>query len=275
MADSCLNFAKQETDRLDREIEVLQGSIRLHNETKNAWDTILRNAGNESQAAYLDLANSQTARLDGEIEAAQEEIGRHTETKVAWDRIMRSAGSESYISRSITYEKGEDGQWHLHRLDMEIEALKENIHLHDETKDAWGTIVCNTVGESKAACLDLANSETARLDGEIDAVQQEISRRLETRNAWDTIMRNAVSESRIFQGAMYMRGWDGKWHLQPAQAGESNDEGDRMRTINVHSKVNSVGQALLNACDRTLRGPQKRRSIPSNGKAQLQSLGLR
>jgi len=274
MADSCLNFAKQETERLDKEIEVVQGRIRLHNETKDAWDTILRNAGSESQAAYLKLATSETARLNGEIEAVQEEIRRHTEIKDAWDTIVRNTGSESRVYQGITYVKGEDGQWHQQRLDKEIEALQGRIRLHNETKDAWDKIVRNAGSESQAACLDLANSEMAGLNGEIEAVQEEIRRRLDTRSAWDTIMRNAVGESHIFQGAMYMKGWDGQWHLQQTQASESNEESNLRRTINAVSKVDSVRQALLNAYERTVRGPQKRTNL-THGKEQFQSLGLR
>jgi hypothetical protein len=157
---------------------------------------------------------------------------------------------------------------------MEIEVLQARIRLHNETKDAWDTILRNAGSESQAACLDLGNSEMARLDGEIEAVQHEIRRSLDTRNAWDTIMRNAVSESRIFQGAMYMKGWDGQWHLQRTQASESNEESDRRRTINAVSKVNSV-RALLNACERTLRGPQKGINPLTHVKEQFQSLGLR
>ena len=59
MADGCLNFAEHETGRLNMEIVELQGKICLHNETKAAWDTIVRNAGSESDAAYLDFAESQ------------------------------------------------------------------------------------------------------------------------------------------------------------------------------------------------------------------------
>ena len=115
MADSCLNLAKRETARLNTKIEVLQGGIRLHNKTKDAWDTIVRNAESESHAVYLDLANSETERLNGKIEAVQDEIRRHIETRDAWDTIMRNAGSESRIYRGATYVRGADGQWHLHR----------------------------------------------------------------------------------------------------------------------------------------------------------------
>ena len=273
MADSRLNFAKQETERHDMEIELLQERIRLHNQTKDAWDTIVRNAGSESQAAYLDFSNSETARLNGLIESVQEEIRRHTEIKDAWDTIVRNTGSESCVYQGVTYVKGEDGQWHQQRLDMEIEVLQGRIRLHKKTKDSWDAIKRNAESESHAECLDLANSETARLNGEIEVLQQEISRRLDTRNAWDTIMRNAVSESRIYHGAMYMRGLDGQWHLQQTQASESNEESDPGWTSDSVSQTNSVRHTLLDAYDWTLRAPQKRTSF-THGKEQFQSLGL-
>jgi hypothetical protein len=275
MADSCLNFAKRETERLDTEIEGLQGSIRLHNETKNAWDTILRNAGSQSQGAYLELANSESARLDGEIEAVQEEIRRHNQIKDAWDTIVRNTGSESHLCQGILYAKGEDVEWHLQRLDKEIEVLQCIIRRHNQAKEAWDVILGSAESESKAAYLEVANPEIARLDGEIEKVQQEIRRRLETRNAWDTIMRNAASESRIYQGAMYLRGWDGQWHLQPTEAAESNEESERRRTSNAVSKVHSMRQALLDACDRTFRVQPKHVTPLTHGKEQFQSLGLR
>jgi hypothetical protein len=266
---------KQETERLNMEIEVLQGKIFLHNETKDAWDTILRNAGSESHAAYLDFANFEAERLNGEIEAVQEEIRRHNETRDAWDTVARNPGRPSRIYQGVTYMKGEDVQWHLQRLDMEIEALQGEIHLHNETKDAWDTILRDTGSELQAAYLDLANTETARLNREIEAVQERIRCHLETRGAWDTILRNVASESRIYQGATYRRGWDGQWHLQQAQASESNEVDDQRWADNAVSKVNSVRQALLNACERTLRIPQKSINIPMHGKEQFQTLGLR
>lgn len=274
MADGCLDVMKQETERLNMEIEVLQGKISLHNETKEAWDTILRNAGSESHASYLDFANLEAERLDGEIEAVQEEIRRHNVTRDAWETVARNAGSPSRLYQGVTYMKGEDVQWHLQRLDMEIEALQGEIRLHNETKAAWETIVCDTGSESQAAYLDLANSETGRLNREIEAVQEKIRRHLETRGAWDTILRNAASESRIYRGATYMRGWDGQWHLQQAHASELIDNNDLKWTDNAISKVNSVRQALLNACERTLRTPQKTMSLTARGKEQFQSLGL-
>jgi len=275
MADSCLNFAKRETERLDTEIEGLQGKIRLHNETKGAWDTILRNAGGQSQSAYLKLANSESARLDGEIEAVQEEIRRHNQIKDAWDTIVRNTGSESHTCQGIPYAKGEDVQWHLQRLDKEIEVLQCIIRRHNQAKEAWDVILGSVGSESKAAYLEVANPEIARLDGEAEKVQQEIGRRIETRNAWDTIMRNTASESRIYQGAMYLRGLDGQWHLQQTQAAESNEESDPGWTSNAVSKVISVRQALLNACDKTLGVPPKHITPLAQGKQQFQGLGLR
>jgi len=280
MADSCQNFAKQETERLDNEIELLKEQIRLHNQTKEAWDTIVRNAAGESKAAYLEIAASESARANNDIETVQQEILRHTETKDAWVAVMRNSGGETRLHQPITYVKGEDGPWHQQRLDMEIEALQATIRVYNETKDAWDKIVRSAVSEAKAACMELAGSETARLNGEIESVQKEISRRVETRNAWDTIMRNAVSESRIFKGARYLRGADGQWHLQPVEASEAkdgskNEESDLTATDDASSTVNSsVGQAILNVCERTLRTPRARRSLQTHGKAQFQGLGL-
>ena len=192
----------------------------------------------------------------------------------AWGSIARNTGSESCIYQGATYMKGEDGQWHLQRLDMEIEELQGRIRLHNETKDAWDTIVRNATSESQAACLELANSEIARLNGEIEAGQEEIHRRRESRNAWDTIMRNATSESRIYHGALYNKGWDGQWHLQQTQASESKGESDQRWTGDAVSKGDSVWQALLNTCEKTLLGPQKHVNLPAQGKEQFQSLGL-
>jgi hypothetical protein len=212
------------------EIEVLQKEILHHNGTKDAWDTILRNAGSESQAACLDLAHSETERLNAKIEAVQEEIQHRIGTRDAWDMIVRNAGSESRICQGATYVRGKDSQWHLQRLNVEIELLQKEILHHNETKDAW-----------------------------------------------DTIVRNAGSESRIYQGATYVRGVDGQWHLQQTPASEFNEEeeGDPRWTSNAASKVNSVRQSLLNVCERTLRPPQKGIIFPRRSKEQFQSLGLR
>jgi hypothetical protein len=277
MTDSCLDFAKQETERLNMEIEVLQKEILHHNGTKDAWDTILRNAGSESQAACLDLAHSETERLNAKIEAVQEEIQRRIGTRDAWDMIVRNAGSESRICQGATYVRSKDSQWHLQRLNVEIELLQKEILHHNETKDAWDTIVRNARGETSAASLELAHSETEQLNGEIKAVQEEIRLHIETRDAWDTIMRNAGSESRIYQGATYVRGVDGQWHLQQTPASDLNEEeeGDLRWTSNAASKVNSVRQSLLNVCERTLRPPQKGIIFPRRSKEQFQSLGLR
>jgi hypothetical protein len=165
------------------------------------------------------------------------------------------------------------------RLNMEIELLQGGIRRHNETKNAWDTIVRNAGIESHAACRDLANSETERLKGEIEAVQEEIRRHIETRDAWDTIMRNAGSESRIYRGATYVRGEDRQWYLQRIQASESNEEeletqGDRRRRKNAASEVNSVWQLIQDACERTFRDSPKRVNLPGSGKEQFQSLGL-
>ncbi|MGA3079894.1 MAG: hypothetical protein ABSD44_00765 [Terracidiphilus sp.] len=168
------------------------------------------------------------------------------------------------------------------RLNAEIELLQGRIRLHIETKDAWDTIVGNARSELRAACLDLANSETERLNVEIEAVQEGIRRHIETRDAWDTIVRNTRSEPRIYQGATYVRGEDGQWHLQRILASESNEpepvpvpEVDRRPASNPVSKVNSVRQVIMNACERTLRAPRKRADLPRRGKKkQLQSLEL-
>jgi hypothetical protein len=166
------------------------------------------------------------------------------------------------------------------RLNVDIELLQGRIRLHSETKDAWDTIVRNARSELQATCLDLANSETERLNVEVEAVQEEIRRHIETRDAWDTIMRNAGSGSRIYQGATYVRGEDGQWHLQRTQAIESHEEqteteGDRRPASNPVSKVNSVRQVILNACERTLRAPRRRADLPKRSKKkQLQSLEL-
>ena len=171
------------------------------------------------------------------------------------------------------------------RLNMEIESLQGGIRRHNETKDAWDTIVRNAGSESHAACLDFANSERERLNGEIEAVQERIRRHIETRDAWDTIMRNAGSESRIYHGATYVRGEDRQWYLQRTRASESNEElkteGDRRRRSNAASEVNSVWQLIQDACERTFRAcertfrdSQKRVNLPGSGQEQFQSLGL-
>jgi len=135
--------------------------------------------------------------------------------------------------------------------------------------------VRDTGSELQAANQELANSETARLNKEIEAVQQKIRRHLETRSAWDTILRNAVSESHVYHGATYVKGLDGQWHLQQSQASVLIAEDDRKWTDSAVSKVNSVRQALLNACEKTLGNSQKHINLPVQAKEQFQSLGLR
>jgi hypothetical protein len=264
------------------EIEALQAKISLHNDTKNAWDTILRNSASELHGVYRDLAKTETERLNGEIEGVEEEIRHHIEARDAWDTVVRNAACELHLEPSVPYVKGEDGQWHLQRLDREMDALKGRISLHNETKDAWDTIIRNAAGESQPSYLDLAINETARLNKEIETVHEKIRRHQETRNAWDTIMRNAMVESRVFQGATYLKGWDGQWHLQRTQEREANVEDflrvvedDRRWSGNAVSKVNSVRLALLDACEKTFRTSPKEVNITAHGKEQFQSLGLR
>jgi chaperonin cofactor prefoldin len=280
MADGCLNFAEHETGRLNMEIVELQEEICLHNETKAAWDTIVRNAGSESDAACLDLAESQKERLDRRVEAVQEKIRLHNETKDAWDMIERNGGSAPRIFQGTSYEMGEDGQWHVQRLNMEIAVLQEDIRNHNATKDAWDTVVRNAGGESQAAGVDFANSAKEQLDKKIEALQEKISRRTETRDAWDTIIRNAKSESRTYLGSTYVMGEDRLWHLQRTPARESNEEapeteGYRSRTTHAVPKVNSIWNSLLDACDRALTNPQKGIVATGPGKEQFLSLGLR
>jgi hypothetical protein len=265
---------KQDTERLDMEIDGLQAEIRLHNETKDAWDTILRNAANDSFAAYRAFANTEAQRLNSQIEAIQEEIQHHIKTRDAWETVAHHTERQPRIFQNVTYVKGEEVQWHLQRLDKEIESLQEEIRFHEETKEAWKTILCDTKSEMLSVCPELANSETARLDREIEAVQAKIQRHLETRSAWDTILRNAASESRVYQGATYMRGLDGQWHRQQAEPVESYIKDDNGWTASAVSRNESVWQALLNACDKTLLGPRKESSLPAHGKEQFQSLGL-
>lgn len=274
MTDGSLTVMKQETERLNMEIEALQEKIRLHNENKDAWNTILRNATGESKAAYLEIANSEAKRIDKEIEAVQEEIRRHIQTRDAWDMVTLNAGSQARVDPGIMYTRGEDVQWHVQRLDAEIEALQGEIRLHNEIKSAWETIMCDTGSETQAANLDLANSETARINKEIEAVQLKIRHHLETRGAWDTILRNAVSETHVYQGATYLKGADGQWHLQQAPAVQPIEQEERKRTDTAVSKVTSVRQAILNVCEKTLRPPQKHINLTAQPKEQFQSLGL-
>jgi SMC interacting uncharacterized protein involved in chromosome segregation len=262
------------------EIELLQGEIRLHNETKDAWETIARNAGSESDASCLDLADSEKERLDSKIEAAQDKIRLHNQTKGAWETIERNAGNQSRICQGVTYDRGEDGQWHLQRLNMEIEVLQEEIRLHNESKDAWDMIVRNAGSESQATCLDLAKSGKEQLDREIEAVQEKIGRRIEIRDAWDTIVRSAESELRTYHGATYVMGEDRQWHLQQAPAVEASaqeqeTENDHIWADNPAPKAGSRWQLLLDACERALTVPQKGMDLPVHGKEQFQSLGLR
>jgi hypothetical protein len=278
MADSCLNFAKRDTERLNTEIEVLQKEIGRYNETKAAWDTILCNAGSESRAACLDISQSESERLNGKIESVQEKIRLHNETKDAWDTITRNAGSEPHVCQGASYVSGKDGQWHLQRLNSEIELLQGEIRRYDETKAAWERILRNAGNDSGTIYMDIANSEAVQLNAEIDALQGKIGCHIETRNAWETILRNAGSESQIYHGAKYVRGEDRQWHLEQTHAVESNveldTEEDQMQKSNAVTESNTVWQSLQDACEKTFLEPQKRVKHSGNGKQPFQSLGL-
>jgi hypothetical protein len=275
MAESCLNFATRETDRLNIEIEVLTDRIRFHHETSDAWETIVRNAEGQPQAGYQDLANSERDRLNREIEAVQGEIHRHLQAKEAWETILRNAGSPARPYKGVTYMKSEDAQWHLRRLDLEIDALQREIHLHNDSKDAWETVLNCTGSELETDFLDLMNTETEQLNSKIEAVQDKIRRHQETRNAWDTILRNSGCEFHFYQGAMYLKGEDGQWHIQLERPSSPGKEDGFGWTNNSASKMNSVWQALLDACEKTFLGSPRRVDLPAHGKEQFQSLGLR
>ncbi|MGO9775289.1 MAG: hypothetical protein ACLQGT_05945 [Terracidiphilus sp.] len=274
MAESCLNIAKRETERLMKKIEALEESIRLHNETKKTWNTIVRNTGGKSSATVLEIAHSETERLNAEIEAVQEEIRRHIETRDAWDMIVRNAGCKARLYQDVTYVSGEDGKWHLQRLDMEIEALQGEIRLHSETKDAWNTVVCRAGSELNVDFLEMVHSESELLNKKIEAVQDKIRRYLETKDAWVTILRNAGSQTRIYMGASYIRGVDGLWHLQRSQASESNKEFDSSWTDQAISKASSVRNRLVDACEKTFLKPQNHIPLAARGNEQFQTLGL-
>jgi len=280
MADDCLHFAEQERARLNTEIEVLQEKIRLHGETKDAWNTIVRNAEGESDTACLGLADSAKERLDRKIEAAQQKIRLHNETKDAWDRIEHNAENESRIYQATTYERGKDGHWHVQRLNLEIEVLQEEIGLYIECKNAWDTLVRNAGNELQATYLGYANAGKEQLDGKIEAAQEKISRRIEIREAWETILRIADSELRIYQGAAYVMGVDRQWHLQRAEAGASNakgaePKGDDEQKIDAVSKRHSMWQLFLGTHKRTLHEPERNIDLSVQGKEQFLSLGLR
>jgi len=280
MGNDCLNFAEQERLRLTSEIEVLQGEIRLHGETKEAWNTIVRNAEDESDTAYLDLADSAKLRLERKIEAAQQKIRLHLETMDAWDWIEHHAGSESHIHEATAYEKGEDGRWHVRRLNREIETLEEEIRLHDQCKTAWDLLVRNAGSESQTTYLEFARAGKEQLDCKIEAAQEKIRCRVEIRDAWDTILRVAESESRVYHGVTYVMGEDRQWHLHASETVASNEERpetdgeDEPRTDDV-SKSRSVWQLLVGACEKTLTGPERSVDLPVQGKQQFLSLGLR
>jgi hypothetical protein len=273
MAETCLEFSKQETERLEMEIETLQEGIRLHSETKDAWDAILRNTGDDLNAVQLDLATTEKERLNGKITAVQEEIRRHIETRVAWDTIVHNSGKKSRIYKDVTYVSGENAQWHLERLEMEIDALQQEIHLHDETREAWNTVVRGAGSKPDAAFLESVHSELKLLNGKIAAVQEKIRRHIETKDAWVTIMRNAGSPTHIYQGATYVRGLDGQWHLQQVDAAPAPEKDESNLAEETASKVYSMRDRLMDACEKTFFKPQKQIPLVAQNE-QFQSLGL-
>lgn len=110
--------------QLNTEIEVLQVEIRLYNESKDAWDTILRNSRSELSAALLAVAISERERLIGQIEAAQEKISSRIETRNSWDMPSRTAANETRVYQGVTYVMGEDRQWHRQRTE-DVPSVEE------------------------------------------------------------------------------------------------------------------------------------------------------
>jgi hypothetical protein len=68
-------------------------------ETGDAWNTILRNAGNNPHIAWPAGADpaSQLDRLRGEIDRVQDAILHHMETREAWETILRNATNEARL----------------------------------------------------------------------------------------------------------------------------------------------------------------------------------
>ena len=284
MTESYLTFAEQEIQRLNAEVEALQGEIRFQIETRDAWEKILRDAGVETHAVCLNLATSEKERLNGEIETAQEKIRCGIETAKAWNVVKQNAGNESRVYLGTTYVKGEDGQWDRQQLNTELEVLQVEVRLYNETKDAWDTILRNSAGESYAACVDIATKEKERLIAQVEAAQEKISSRLETRNAWDPMPRYAENETRVYQGATYVMGADRQWHLQQTEAQQTeaiapHDEeletvSGWMRTTETDAAVDSVWQSFRGACERILGRTPKDIDLPAPDRGQFLSLGL-
>lgn len=279
MTETYLTFAEQETQRLNTEVEALQGEIRFRIETRDAWERILRDAGVETHPVCLNLATSEKERLNGEIETVREKIRRGIETAKAWNVVKQNAGNESRIYLGTTFVRGEDGQWDRQQLSTEIEVLQVEVRLYNETKDAWDTILRNSGSVSNAACLDIASSERERLIGQIEAAQEKISSRIETKSAWDTMPRYAENETRVYQGATYVMGEDRQWHLQQTEDTPSSEEvlepvGGLQRTIDADAAVDSVWQSFRGACERILGRTQKDIDLPVPDRGQFLSLGL-
>lgn len=279
MTESYLTFAEQETQRLNTEVEALQGEIRFQIETRDAWERILRDAGIETHTVCLNLANSEKERLNGEIETVREKIRCRIETVEAWNVVKQNTGNESRIYLGTTYVRGEDGQWDRQQLSTEIEVLQVEVRLYNETKDAWDTILRNSGSESNAACLDIATSERERLIAQIEALQEKMSSRIETRNAWETTPRYAENETRVYQGATYVMGEDRQWHRQQTEDTPSSEEvlepvGALERTIDADAAVDSVWQSFRGACERVLGRTQKDIDLPAPDRGQFLSLGL-
>lgn len=284
MTESNLAFAEQEIKRLNTEVEALQGEVRFQIETRDAWERILRDAGIETHAVCLNLATSEKEKLNGEIEALQEKIRCGIETAKAWNVVKQNAGNESRIFLGTTYVKGADGQWDRQQLNTELEVLQVEVRLHNETKDAWETILRNSSSESNAACLALAASERERLTGQIESLQEKISCRMETQSALDTVPRYAENETRVYQGATYVMGADRKWHLQQTEATQAEVTEPRNENLDVvagwrqtteaDAAVNSVWQSFRGAYDRILGRTESDVDLPVPDKGQFLSLGL-
>lgn len=284
MTESYLAFAEQETQRLNTEVEALQGEFRFQTETRDAWEKVLRDAGIETHDVCLNLATSEKERLNGEIESLREKIRCRVETARAWKLVKQNAGNESRICLGTTYVKGENGEWDRQQLSTELEVLQVEVRLYNETKDAWDTILRNSAGEAYAACVDIASSEKERLIEQIAAMQEKISCRMETRSAWDTTPRYAENETRVYQGATYVMGADRQWHLQRTETTQTEatvlpqEELDAVggwrQTAEANAAVDSVWQTFRGACEKVLGRTQKDIDLPAPDRGQFLSLGL-
>ena len=112
MTESDLTFAEQETQRLNTEVEALQGEISFHIETRDAWERILCDPGFKTHAVCLDLAAAEKVRLNEEIETVGEKIRRHIETIEGWNVVKQR--TENAL---LSLEK--------ERLNGHVEAVQE------------------------------------------------------------------------------------------------------------------------------------------------------